>query len=79
MAIRTDSGWKLTYDDYVKIPDDGLRHEIIDGEHIVNPAPTPNHQGVSGKIYLALAELEKAGRARVFYSPIDGLDLGSIW
>lgn len=71
MPILTDRGWKLTYDDYVKIPDDGQRHEIIDGEHIVNPAPTTRHQAVSGMLYLALAELAKAGRARVFYSPID--------
>lgn len=71
MPILTDRGWKLTYDDYVKIPDDGRRHEIIDGEHIVNPAPIPRHQAVSGKLYLALAELAKAGRAQVFYSPID--------
>jgi Uma2 family endonuclease len=35
---------KLTYDDYRLIPDDGLRHEIIDGEHYVNPAPAPIHQ-----------------------------------
>ena len=31
---------KLTYDDYVLIPDDGLRHEIIDGEHYALTAPT---------------------------------------
>ena len=26
-------GVKLTYDDFVQFPDDGLRHELIDGEH----------------------------------------------
>ncbi len=54
MPIHTESGWKLTYEDYAKIPDDGMRHEIIDGKHIVNPAPIPDHQEVSGNVYLAL-------------------------
>ena len=29
------SGLKLTYDDFVLFPDDGKRHESIDGEHYV--------------------------------------------
>jgi len=31
---------KLTYDDFVLFPDDGKRHELIDGEHYVTPSPT---------------------------------------
>jgi hypothetical protein len=30
---------KLTYDDFVHFPDDGKRHELIDGEHYVTPSP----------------------------------------
>jgi hypothetical protein len=30
---------KLTYDDFVQFPDDGRRHELIDGEHYVTPSP----------------------------------------
>jgi Uma2 family endonuclease len=26
------------------LPDDGLRHEVVDGEHLVSPAPRPLHQ-----------------------------------
>ncbi len=26
------------------LPDDGLRHEVVDGEHLVSPAPRPVHQ-----------------------------------
>ena len=37
---------KLTYEDYVLIPDDGQRHEIIDGEHYVTPAPFVRHQAL---------------------------------
>ena len=32
------SGVKLTYDDFVQFPDDGRRHELIDGEHYVTPS-----------------------------------------
>ena len=39
MPIDTETGTKLTYEDYVEIPADGKRHEIIDGVHVVNPAP----------------------------------------
>ena len=31
---------KLTYDDFLLFPDDGLRHELIDGEHYVRRRPT---------------------------------------
>ena len=29
---------RLTYDDLVRMPDDGMRHEIIDGVHYVTPS-----------------------------------------
>jgi Uma2 family endonuclease len=41
-------GVKLTYDDFVLFPDDGKRHELIDGEHYVTPSPNLKHQAVSG-------------------------------
>ena len=34
---------KLTYDDYVHFPDDGLRHELIDGEDYVTATPIRKH------------------------------------
>ncbi len=37
---------KLTYADYCLIPEDGNRHEIIDGDHYVSPAPTYYHQQI---------------------------------
>src|SRR5207302_5602441 len=32
-------GVKLTYDDFLLFPDDGKRHELIDGVHYVTPSP----------------------------------------
>jgi len=37
---------KLTYDDFLLFPDDGKRHELIDGEHFVSPTPLLRHQRI---------------------------------
>ncbi len=29
------AGVRLTYEDYLSLPEDGKRHELIDGEHYV--------------------------------------------
>ena len=34
----------LTYQDYLKLPDDGQRYEIIEGKLYVSPAPSMKHQ-----------------------------------
>ena len=36
------------------LPEDGTRHEIIDGELIVSTQPDLRHQMLSGRIYMAL-------------------------
>ena len=35
----TSPGARLTYQDFLLFPDDGLRHELIDGVHYVTPSP----------------------------------------
>ena len=47
-------GLKWTYEDYANLPEDGLRHEIIDGEHFVNPSPSTQHQHVSKRLQYQL-------------------------
>lgn len=72
MAPATST--KLTYEDYCLLPDDGRRHEIIDGEHYVNPSPNTRHQRISRKIALAIATfVEPRGLGEVFYAPYDVL------
>ncbi|MEZ5417433.1 MAG: Uma2 family endonuclease [Vicinamibacterales bacterium] len=64
---------RLTYDDVLLFPDDGKRHELIDGVHYVTPSPRVRHQDLVGRLYveivLCLREHPTAGR--VFGSPID--------
>jgi Uma2 family endonuclease len=54
------------------LPDDGNRHEIIDGELFVTPGPIEQHQDIGGQLYGALrTHLQKIGRRGVYYAPAD--------
>src|SRR5436189_149738 len=50
MPTSAQSDVRLTYDDFLLFPDDGKRHEIIDGVHYVTPSPNRRHQQLSGRI-----------------------------
>jgi Uma2 family endonuclease len=70
MAPATST--KLTYEDFCLLPDDGRRHEIMDGEHYVNPAPNIQHQRISRRIAFAIsAHVELHHLGEVFYAPCD--------
>ena len=65
-------GLKLTYDDFVLFPDDGKRHELIDGEHFVTPSPNMRHQQISMNLTLMIGGwLEAHPQGRLFYAPFD--------
>ena len=67
-----DSRLKLTYDDYLLFPDDGKRHELIDGEHYVTPSPNLRHQTIAGRLYLTIGTWLRAHPSgRVFFAPLD--------
>lgn len=74
MAIRDPIPRKLTYEDYVCFPEDGLRHELIDGEHFVSPAPIEKHQLVSWNFAWFLADYLRRNRlGQAFTAPFDVL------
>ncbi len=64
---------RLTYEDYMELPNDGKRHEIIDGELHVAPAPGANiHQTVLGRLYARLFNhVEAHDLGSVLPSPVD--------
>jgi Uma2 family endonuclease len=69
---NTSSPVRLTYADLRRLPDDGMRHELIDGEHYVTPAPRPQHQRVSFRISLQVGMyLEEHPLGRMYYAPLD--------
>jgi len=72
MQVARAEPIRLTYDDYVNFPDDGRRHELIDGEHFVTPAPVSRHQRVSIRLATALhAFVEQRKLGEVFAAPFD--------
>ena len=65
-------GVKLTYDDFVLFPDDGKRHELIDGEHYVTASPNLRHQQISGNVFLLIGVwLQGHPLGQLFYAPFD--------
>jgi Uma2 family endonuclease len=74
MAVRDTVRRKLTYEDYLLFPEDGKRHEVIDGEHYVTSAPSYEHQGVSANLHLALGPFVREHRlGSVRYAPLEVL------
>ncbi len=69
---RTGSGVKLTYDDFLLFPDDGKRHELIDGEHYVTPSPIQKHQRIAWNLNgLLYGYLQSNRVGRAFMAPFD--------
>ncbi len=61
---------RLTYVDLVDLPDDGKRYELLEGELIVSPAPTPKHQQAAGRTFRFLGQAEDAGYGRAYVAPL---------
>ncbi len=60
------------YREYCCFPNDGRRHEIIDGDHYVTPAPSTTHQTVSKRLqYQLYTQIELTGLGLVFDAPCD--------
>jgi Uma2 family endonuclease len=71
-VMRTNPGVKLTYDDFLLFPDDGKRHELIDGEHYVTPSPSRKHQAIVWNLTVRIGTyLEANPVGRAFGAPFD--------
>ncbi len=55
MAMPRTPAPITTIEELLDLPEDGLRHELLDGVHVVTPGPELPHQGIVGRLYLALA------------------------
>jgi len=83
LSVVTPADWvpgppqgSWTYDDYVALPNDGNRYEIVNGVLIMAPAPSPEHQSIAVRIaYYMFPHIDLAGIGKLFTAPID-VDLG---
>jgi Uma2 family endonuclease len=63
---------RFTYEELCRLPDDGLRHEIIRGEHVVTPSPRFRHQVLVTRIVTAIgAYLEAHPIGTLLAGPYD--------
>ncbi len=63
---------KFTYEDFLLFSDNGKRHELIDGDHWMTPAPSTRHQRISGRILTILQNfLDRQRLGEVFAAPCD--------
>jgi Uma2 family endonuclease len=70
-VVSKHSATKLTYEDYLAFPEDGFRHEIIEGEHYVSPPPLVRHQRILLRVtYLIQGYLETHAIGEVLFAPV---------
>lgn len=64
---------RLTTEEFLRIPEDGKRHELVDGVHYVTPSPVPSHQVLVGRLHLSLGVYleQRPHLGRIFLGPLD--------
>jgi Uma2 family endonuclease len=66
------SAKKLTHADFLLFPDDGKRHELIDGEHYVTASPVRRHQDVLRNLFLELGPVVRdQALGELYFAPLD--------
>jgi len=60
-----------TYEDWLQLPDDGSRYEVIDGELYMAPPPAIAHQSSSNRLATGMTvHSDRTDAGRVFNAPI---------
>ena len=62
---------RVGYADLQRIPEDGYRYELYDGELCVVPSPLPIHQIVAQRLFLALNDFAQDHGGQAFLAPFD--------
>src|ERR1700719_3443433 len=70
--MTTAISTKITHDDLLKMPEDNLPREIIDGDLIVSPTPSAFHQRIVLRLGRVIGGyLEEHALGEVLISPLD--------
>ncbi len=63
---------KMTYDQYCLLPEDRNQYELFDGELVMTPSPTRQHQEIVGKLFRRLAaHVDEQLLGEVYIAPLD--------
>jgi Uma2 family endonuclease len=68
--VRSRHPHGFTVDDLDVVPDDGRRHELLDGVIVVSPSPSRHHQRVVTRLAAVLVAAE-TGEAQTLVAPLD--------
>ena len=69
MTLQTK---KLTYEGYLASPEIKARYDIIDGEMVMAPAPSLNHQTISRRILSRIDRfVTEHELGEVWFAPLD--------
>ena len=61
-----------TIEELLALPEDGMRHELLDGKHVVTPSPAVDHQRLVRRLLVVLdAQLGSVSGLEVFTGPAD--------
>ena len=63
---------KLTYEEYLAGPEIKARYDIVDGQMIVAPSPTLEHQIILGKLFVLVHQfVSERQLGEVLFAPLD--------
>jgi len=72
MGMATKQASVATIEELLALPEDRLRHELLDGEHVVTPAPVLLHQAILRELFDTVQRaLRGHDELIVFWSPAD--------
>jgi Uma2 family endonuclease len=72
MVMSTVDVPVTTIEDLFALPEDGVRHELLQGTHVVTPAPRYTHQHVAGEFFNRLrSHLNSISALEALFSPAD--------
>jgi Uma2 family endonuclease len=61
-----------TIEELLDLPEDGMRHELLDGVHVVTPSPAFRHQRVLRELFRELDRaVQDRGDVELLWSPAD--------
>ena len=74
MAPMKAATHKMTYDQYCLLPEDRNQYELFDGELVMTPSPSREHQKIVLRLARFLAEhVDQQSLGEVYVSPLDAI------